>query len=139
MTDEQNDHDPEAPAEPHGGQAPGADQENEEKQPPQRRHRTIRELSEEIEKATGRSAPGIATPGLYAATEAIRQALDSPSQRLFRESLASRLAPGVAAFASAVEGLGIGDSLAAGLSPATEAIRQALDSPSQRLFRESLA
>ncbi|MFF2861450.1 hypothetical protein ACFVSX_16320, partial [Streptomyces rubiginosohelvolus] len=73
------------------------------------------------------------------ATEAIRQALDSPSQRLFRESLATRLAPGVAAFASAVEGLGIRDSLAAGLSPATEAIRQALDSPSQRLFRESLA
>jgi hypothetical protein len=127
MTDEQHDHDPEAPAEPDGEQTSGADQENDEKEPPRRRHHTIWELSKEIEKATGRPAPGIATPGIYAATEAIRQVLDSPGQRLIRDSLAARLSPGVATFASALDDLGLDDSLAARLSPGLTTIASALD------------
>ncbi|MEW1971751.1 hypothetical protein AB0448_29765, partial [Streptomyces achromogenes] len=117
MRDDQHDQDPEVPAKPDGQQAPGADQEIDEKEPPRGRRNTIRELSEEFEKATGRPAPGIATPGVYTATQAFRQMLDSPSQRLLRDSLAARLSPGVATFASAVGDLGLGDSLAARLSP----------------------
>ncbi|MEV5998901.1 hypothetical protein AB0M25_06350 [Streptomyces griseomycini] len=127
MPDDQHDHDPEVPAEPDGQQAPGADQENDEKEPPRRRRNTIRELSEEFEKATGRPAPGIATPGVYAATEALRQVLDSPSQRLLRDSLAARLSPGLTTFASALDDLGFGDSLAARLSPGLTTFASALD------------
>ncbi|MFF5860770.1 hypothetical protein ACFY8B_35130 [Streptomyces sp. NPDC012751] len=105
MPDDQHDHDPEVPAEPDGQQAPGADPENDEKEPPRQRRNTIREVSEEFEKATGRPAPDITAPGIYAATEALRQVLDSPSQRLLRDSLAVRLSPGLSTLASALDGL----------------------------------
>ncbi|MFD8260208.1 hypothetical protein ACFV19_15015 [Streptomyces griseoluteus] len=127
MPDDQHDHDPEVPAAPDGQQAPGADQENDKKEPPRQRRNTIRELSEEFEKATGRPAPGIATPGIYAATEALRQVLDSPSQRLLRDSLAARLSPSLTTFASALDGLGLDESLAARLSPSLTTFASALD------------
>ncbi|MFF5475432.1 hypothetical protein [Streptomyces achromogenes] len=127
MPDDQHHHDPEVPAKPDGQQAPGADREIDEKEPPRGRRNTIRELSEEFEKATGRPAPGIATPGVYAATEALRQMLDSPSQRLLRDSLAARLSPGLATFASAVGDLGLGDSLAARLSSGLATFASASD------------
>ncbi|MDH3033993.1 MULTISPECIES: hypothetical protein [unclassified Streptomyces] len=77
MTDEQHDHDPEASAEPHGGQASGADQENEEQEPLRRPHHTIRDVSEEIEKAIGKPLLD------EAAMEAkLRQAMEDPVRRV---------------------------------------------------------
>ncbi|WP_077801966.1 hypothetical protein [Streptomyces sp. JHA26] len=64
MRDDQHDHDPEVPAEPDGQQAPGADQENDEKEPPRQWRNTIRELSEGFDKATGRPAPHSQARGL---------------------------------------------------------------------------
>lgn len=105
MTDEQRDHDeePEETAEPDGEQEPEA-QKNDEKEPAQRRRLTIGELAEEFQQATGRPAPGIATPRIFAATEAFRRAFDSPFQRMLRELPAAQLFPN-AVLAARLQGL----------------------------------
>ncbi|MEU2518869.1 hypothetical protein ABZ732_08795 [Streptomyces pseudogriseolus] len=93
MTDEQHEHDeePDESAEPDGDQDPDVRQENDEEEPAQPRRLTIGELAEEFQKTTGRPAPGIATPGIFTATEALRRAFDSPFQRMLREGPAAQL------------------------------------------------
>jgi hypothetical protein len=125
MTDDQHDHDPEVPVEPDVQQAAGADQEDDEMAPPQLRHIAIREFSAEFEKATGWPASGIAMPGVYAAAEALRQVLDSPSQRLFQESVSARLSPTLAAAATALNNLDLRYLMPGGVLSRNEAFRLA--------------
>jgi hypothetical protein len=113
--------------EPDVQQAAGADQEDDEMAPPQLRHIAIREFSAEFEKATGWPASGIAMPGVYAAAEALRQVLDSPSQRLFQESVSARLSPTLAAAATALGRYRLEESVSARLSPTLAAAATALN------------
>jgi hypothetical protein len=98
MPDDQHDHAPGVPAQPDAQQAPDAQQENDEKEPQRQQRNTIH------------------TPEVYATTEALRQVLDSPSQRLLRDSLATQLSPVLTTFASTVNDR-LGESLATQLSP----------------------
>lgn len=104
MTDEQHDHDeePEETAEPDGEQEPEG--QNDKEDPAQPRRLTSGELAEELQKATGRPVPGIATPGIFAAAEAFRRAFDSPFQRMLRDLPAAQLFPN-ARLAAHLQGL----------------------------------
>ncbi|MET7605930.1 hypothetical protein ABZS96_26135 [Streptomyces avermitilis] len=105
MTDEQHDHDPEAPAEPDSCQTPGADEANDEKQPPRWTDRTIRVRPEETDKTLGWTPlPDSAMPGITAALEVFRRFLiDSPAQRIMRDSATTSMFRGLTTLGAALQ------------------------------------